>query len=231
MQLEEIRAEMEDELTWRQREIVFLRNVMVGIEKEEDKEKYRKSLVIMLYAHFEGFCKTCLLIYVKVINDLNLSRKEANDYLVASSMEGIFDGYDNLDRKCKIFKRQLPDDTDLHKFYRRADLVLQFNEFLDEQLVISDNVINTESNLWYHVLKKNLYKLGIDYKVFDQYQSSINILVNKRNSIAHGSEKFGILKNDYERIQDDIIEVMNNIIKILMKNLKDESFKKIESNR
>lgn len=38
MQLEEIRAEMEDELTWRQREIVFLRNVMVGIEKEEDKE-------------------------------------------------------------------------------------------------------------------------------------------------------------------------------------------------
>ena len=192
---------------------------MVGIEKEEDKEKYRKSLVIMLYAHFEGFCKTCLLIYVKVINDLNLSRKEANDYLVASSMEGIFDGYDNLDRKCKIFKRQLPDDTDLHKFYRRADLVLQFNEFLDEQLVISDNVI------------KNLYKLGIDYKVFDQYQSSINILVNKRNSIAHGSEKFGILKNDYERIQDDIIEVMNNIIKILMKNLKDESFKKIESNR
>ncbi len=56
-------------------------------------------------------------------------------------------------------------------------------------------------------------------------------MVNKRNSIAHGSEKFGILKNDYERIQDDIIEVMNNIIKILMKNLKDESFKKIESNR
>ena len=221
MQLEEIRAEMEEELTWRQREIVFLKNVMVGITKEEDKERYRKSLIVMLYAHFEGFCKTCLLIYVKAINDLNLTRKEANDSLVASSMEGIFNGYDNLDKKCKIFKRELPNDTGLHKFYRRTDLVVQFNEFLEQKLVIDDNVINTESNLWYHVLKKNLFKLGIDYTVFDQYQSSINTLVNKRNSIAHGSEKFGIAESEYKKIQDDIIETMNNIIKILMKNLKD----------
>lgn len=227
MQLEEIRAEMEEELTWRQREIVFLKNVMVGITKEEDKERYRKSLIVMLYAHFEGFCKTCLLIYVKAINDLNLTRKEANDSLVASSKEGIFNGYDNLDKKCKIFKRELPNDTDLHRFYRRTDLVVQFNEFLEQKLVIADNVINTESNLWYHVLKKNLFKLGIDYTVFDQYQSSINALVNKRNSIAHGSEKFGIAESEYKKIQDDIIETMNNIIKILMKNLKDESFKKI----
>lgn len=227
MQLEEIRAEMEEELTWRQREIVFLKNVMMRISKEEDRERYRKSLVVMLYAHFEGFCKTCLLIYIKVINDLNLTRKEANDYLVTLSMEGIFNGYDNLDRKCKTFKRELPDDTNFHRFYRRADLVLQFNEFLDEKLVIADSVINTESNLWYHVLKKNLFKLGIDYTVFDKYQSSINILVNKRNSIAHGSEKFGISENDCEKIQEDIVEVMNNIIKILMKNLKDESFKKL----
>lgn len=226
MQLEEIRAEMEEELTWRQREIVFLKNVMVGITKEEDKERYRKSLIVMLYAHFEGFCKTCLLIYVKAINDLNLTRKEANDSLVASSMEGIFNGYYNLDKKCKIFKRELPNDTGLHKFYRRTDLVVQFNEFLEQKLVIDDNVINTESNLWYHVLKKNLFKLGIDYTVFDQYQSSINTLVNKRNSIAHGSEKFGIAESEYKKIQDDIIETMNNIIKILMKNLKDESFKK-----
>ncbi|AJD28521.1 hypothetical protein G8E05_14215 [Clostridium botulinum] len=230
MQLEEIRAEMEQELTWRQHEIVFLKNVMMGIEKEEDKEKYRKYLVVMLYAHFEGFCKTCLLIYVKAINDLNLTRNEVNDCLVASSMEGIFNGYDNLDRKCKVFKRELPDDTDFHRFYRRTDLVLQFNEFLNEKLVIADNVINTESNLWYHVLKKNLFKLGIDYTVFDQYKSSINILVNKRNSIAHGSEKFGVPENDYKKIQDDIIKAMDNIIKILMKNLQDESFKKISSN-
>lgn len=221
MQLEEIRAEMEEELTWRQREIVFLKNVMVGITKEEDKERYRKSLIVMLYAHFEGFCKTCLLIYVKAINDLNLTRKEANDSLVASSMEGIFNGYYNLDKKCKIFKRELPNDTGLHKFYRRTDLVVQFNEFLEQKLVIDDNVINTESNLWYHVLKKNLFKLGIDYTVFDQYQSSINTLVNKRNSIAHDSEKFGIAESEYKKIQDDIIETMNNIIKILMKNLKD----------
>ena len=147
MQLEEIRAEMEEELTWRQREIVFLKNVMVGITKEEDKERYRKSLIVMLYAHFEGFCKTCLLIYVKAINDLNLTRKEANDSLVASSMEGIFNGYDNLDKKCKIFKRELPNDTGLHKFYRRTDLVVQFNEFLEQKLVIADNVAARKTNV------------------------------------------------------------------------------------
>ena len=34
MQMEEIRAEMEEELTWRQQELVFLKNVMTGIGKD-----------------------------------------------------------------------------------------------------------------------------------------------------------------------------------------------------
>lgn len=227
MQLEEIRTEMEEELTWRSKEIVFLQNVMNNITKEEEREKYRKSLIVMLYSHFEGFCKTCLLIYVKAINDLGIIRKQANDSLVASSMEGVFNGYDDLDRKCKIFRRKLPDDSKLHRFYRRTDLILQFNEFLEEKLVIEDNVINTESNLHYIILKKNLFKLGIDSQDFDKYESSIESLVNKRNSIAHGSEKFGITKDEYTKIYNDIKEIMNNIIKILMNNLQDESFKKI----
>lgn len=226
MQLDEIRAEMEEELTWRQKELVFLRNVLGNLSKEDDKNMYRKSLVVMLYAHFEGFCKTCLLIYIKSVNDLKIPRKQANDNLIAASMEYIFNGYDNLDRKCKVFKRQLPNDTELHRFYRRTDLVVQFNDFLDEDLVIADSVINTESNLWYHVLKKNLFKLGIDYTAFDKYESSIDLLVNKRNSIAHGSEKFGVKENEFKRMQDDIIETMNNIIKILIINLKDKSFEK-----
>ena len=226
MQLEEVRAEMEQELTWRHQELVFLGNITGYVNKEEDKEKYRKALIVMLYAHFEGFCKTCLLIYIKAINDLKISRKVANDSLVTSSMEEIFNRYDDLDRKCKVFKRQLPDDSKLHRFYRRTDFTKEFNDFLEEDLFIQDNIVNTESNLHYIVLKKNLFKLGIDYTIFNQFENSIDSLVNKRNSIAHGSERYGVKENEFMKVQSDILKVMNKIIKILMENIMDEKYKR-----
>lgn len=226
MQLEDIRAEMEEELTWRRQELIFLRNLLSNIRKEEDKEKYRKSLVVMLYSHFEGFCKTCLLIYIKAINDLRISRKVANDSLLTCSMEYIFNKYDDLDRKCSVFKRELPDDSKLHRFYRRTDLTKEFNNFLEEDLFIKDDVVNTESNLRYTILKKNLFKLGIDYNKFQEYENTINSLVNKRNSIAHGSERYGVREDDFTRIEKDIVKVMENIIRLLMENIQQENYKK-----
>lgn len=224
MQLEDIRAEMEEELTWRKTELKFLKNRMSNITKEKDKEKYRKSLVVMLYSHFEGFSRTCLLIYVNALNSLELKRNEFNECIIAASMNDIFKKYDDRDRKCKIFKRKLPEEKEIHRFFRRTDLIMQFNNFLEEKLLIPDEVVDTESNLRYHVFQKNLYRLGIEYTVFDQYKKQINDLVNKRNSIAHGAEKMGIEEKYYDNLENTIYNIMDYMVRILIDCLKHKKY-------
>lgn len=226
MQIEEIRAEMEEELTWRKGEIVFFKNRMSHISKENEKDRYRKVLVVMLYSHFEGFCKACFLIYLKSINSLGLLRKEVNENLIASSMEDIFRKYDDKDRKCDIFRRPLPNDKEIHRFFRRTDLIIQFNDFLEEKLYIPDKVIDTESNLRYHVMQKNLYRLGIDHRIFEKHRGNINKLVNLRNSIAHGSKRSGISYKDYESLEETVYNMMNELIKVLINSLEKNEFKK-----
>lgn len=152
---------METELAWRQEELAFLKNQLSNIQEEIQRDKYRKCLVLMLYSHFEGFIKICLLSYIQYVNSLHLKRENFNEELVASSMHREFNAYDNNDEKCNIFKKKLPEDKRLHRFYRRVNLLEELDVFKQNDLLIPDETVDTESNLWYIVLQKNLYKVGL----------------------------------------------------------------------
>lgn len=220
MTIDELREQMESELTWRSDELRMLKNNLQFIIKEEDKSRYRKSLVVMLYANFEGFCKICLLSYIKYLNNLNIKRKDISrkPELIASSMYEIFKLYDDKDRKNRVFKTTLPNDTNLHSVFRRADLIRGFDNFMEERILLNDEVVNTESNLWAHVLSKNLYILGIHPDSFKHHNIDIDRLVNIRNSIAHGTERRGITEKSFEKLEKCIIRtVMPNLITILIK--------------
>ncbi|MBC1345165.1 hypothetical protein HB799_13990, partial [Listeria welshimeri] len=43
-------SQIEEELTWRKDEFYFFKNQLSKMEKESDRERYRKSLVVMLYS-------------------------------------------------------------------------------------------------------------------------------------------------------------------------------------
>lgn len=126
---DEFRAELEEELRWRQEELVFFKNQLSNIESEIDADRYRKSLVLILYSHFEGYVKIALQTYIKYINSLSLQRKDVIPALAAAGMNREFLAYENLDRKCSVFKTELPDDTALHRFCRRVDFIQQMEEF------------------------------------------------------------------------------------------------------
>ena len=68
----------------------------------------------------------------------------------------------------------------------------ELDNFMNQKLHIQDSLIDTESNLWYIVLQKNLYKIGLPVDIFNDVKNDINGLVNRRNSIAHGNFKSGI---------------------------------------
>lgn len=186
MTVNEFRANLESELAWRQEELAFFKNQLNDIS-EDHRNKYRKSLVLILYSHLEGYIKLSLQTYVQYINSLSLSRDMVVTGLRAASMNKEFNAYDNLDRKNEVFRRKLPEDSNLHRFFRRVDFISQYEEFVGQDLEIDDSIINTESNMWYIVLQKNLYKLGLPIDLFQEFESDIDALVNRRNSIAHGN--------------------------------------------
>lgn len=207
----ELRAELEAELAWRQEDLAFFKNQLNNISDESEKDKYRKSLVLILYSHMEGYIKIALQTYIKYINEQNLPRKDVISGLMAASMNTEFNAYDNLDKKCDIFRRQLPEDKGLHRFFRRVDFLDQLVDFKNAPLVIEDSVINTESNLWYVVLQKNLYKIGLPVDMFKQYRRDIDALVNRRNSIAHGDLHSGVTSQEFLDWETKTNRVMSDI--------------------
>ena len=89
MTADELRLVLETELAWRQEELAFFKNQLNEIV-EEDKDRYRKSLVLILYSHMEGYIKICLQTYIQYINSQGLKRKEVDTGLMVASMHKEF---------------------------------------------------------------------------------------------------------------------------------------------
>lgn len=214
MTADELRAALETELAWRQEELAFFKNQLNEVE-ESNKNKYRKSLVLILYSHMEGYIKIGLQTYIQYINSQGLNRRDVNTGLMVASMHKEFIAYENMERKSEFFRRALPDDTRLHRLYRRVDFMEKMENFKEQELVIDDQIIDTESNLWYIVLQKNLYKIGLPVDLFDDYRSDIDALVNRRNSIAHGNFKSGVTDTEFSNWERKVSEILEGITRLL----------------
>lgn len=229
---EEVREEAEIILNNIIIEMNAMYNNIVTANKNDLKILFSKSFILLLYAHYEGFSNTILQIYLQHLNLKSLKRKEAKDVLIASSMDKIFQDYEKLDKKNGYFKKDFPEESHLHKFYRREDFLNQINNFLEEKLVLPDKVISTESNLSVKVLEKNLYKLGIPLFLEENDKIIITRLLMMRNDIAHtGSHRLLLqdiekMENEIRSIKDSIINLLNNLILKIYNALKNEEYKK-----
>ncbi|MGN0482900.1 MAG: MAE_28990/MAE_18760 family HEPN-like nuclease [Lachnospiraceae bacterium] len=89
------------------------------------------------------------------------------------------------------------------------------DDFKEKELYIDDQIIDTESNLWYIVLQKNLYKVGLPVNLFDEYQRDIDALVNRRNSIAHGSFKSGVSEKEFSNWESKVSEILSGVTRLI----------------
>lgn len=209
-----LRAALEAELAWRQEELAFFKNQLNEIP-EENKDRYRKSLVLILYSHMEGYIKICLQTYIQYINSQGLKRKDVKTGLMVASMYKEFIAYENMDRKNEIFRKELPDDARLHRLYRRVDFMEKVEDFKEQELYIDDQIIDTGSNLRYIVLQKNLYKVGLPIDLFDDHQKDIDALVNRRNSIAHGNFRAGVTEREFSGWEIKVTGILSGITRLL----------------
>lgn len=223
-----ILEELETELTWRESEIKFLKNLLINLKNEDEENTYRKALVVMLYAHYEGFCAFAFQTYVLAINEERLLRKQVNSSLVAASLNQEFSLFENEEYKeerfTRVFRKRAPDDKKLFKFSKRIYLLESLDNFLEQQIEIPDKVVNTENNLWPEVLKKLLYSLGLPENTFARHEDAIKTLVNTRNGISHGKDKEGIDVSTFGKLENATSDINKTIIKLIKKALANKEY-------
>ena len=129
---------------------------------------------------------------------------------------------------CLIIKKFASDDS-IHGLYRRVNLLESSSNLLSQPLIIEDTAVDTESNLWYVVLQKNLYRLGLPTDMFEEYRSDIDNLVNRRNTIAHGSRTDGVADTEYVRWESSTKSVMENIVRKIYFYANNEKYLRTEN--
>ncbi len=230
---QELNQEFEKELAVRINEILKLESLLLSI-KEDDEDTlgiYLKSLIIVLYSHFEGYCKKLMLIYIDYLNNLDLQCKDVQGGLMASCLYKEFQKLSDGNYKPVILgERALSDDTKLHLYGRRREFVQSYEDLSSRKLKISDSVVDTESNLKSHILKKLLYQIEADFQIVDQYQDTIDELVNKRNAYAHGVMIKYPSKNSYIEYRDKTLNLMKELKAHLYVCFSTQSFLKSAAN-
>jgi hypothetical protein len=224
MNLLQVRAELENERTWRKEEVRFLLNRLGDRGSEDEKDRYRRAVVLLLYAHFEGFCKTALLIFVKAVNDERLPCDSVKPALMSATCNEILLALADHNQKSDFFRTGAPEDAKLHFAWRSQTFLARLPDVLKKEVAIPDKVVDTESNLWPVVLKKNLFKLGLDYDAFSHHDGTITQLLNRRNNIAHGLDRDGMDAMKFSDLQRAVYDVIDSLLSMVMKALREKAY-------
>jgi hypothetical protein len=210
------RAEMEGEREWRETEMRQLRNQLSLLVSDDQRKTARKALVVMLYAHFEGVSKALLTMYVNRINSLGLRVDEVVPHIGAASLAEVFSALRDPNKKCAEFAQMLPNDTALHRFARDREFVEVAWKVAQRSVQINaDKVVDTESNLKPVVLKKILFRLGLDPALAQPWEGAIHLLLNRRNDVAHGTAKAGLEAKEYATLEQAVSLVVDDIVKAI----------------
>jgi hypothetical protein len=224
MDIGRIRSELEFERSWRIDELRFLENLEGLISDDDDRRRYRKALVVMLYSHFEGFVKIALLIYMRAINAANLKCEALNDALVASALAPLFNQVMS-GAKHSFFRHHLPDDSGLHALARRIDFLSSLPEVFALPARLDDKLVDTGSNLKTIVLKKNLFQLGLDHTLVEPYRLQLDRLVEDRNDLAHGVKKDGPDNNEYLILRASALDIMDTLMGLILTTAASEGYR------
>jgi hypothetical protein len=227
MTFADLRKQLELDLEWRQKEMRLLYNMLSNIDDEEEKRSYCKALVVMLYSHFEGFCKLAFSIYIDIINEENIRCSQVNANLAAISLEDIFQGINDPNKNCSFF-RGSPLDNKWKRFFRRVYFLNELVRILDEPVNLTDEYIKTDSNLKIPILNRTLYHLGFQPGSFDEYTGEISNLVDRRNDFAHGEMKPGIKKDEYEKFEQIAFKIMSDLMGLLDDSLRNKKYLKTQ---
>ncbi|MEO3859198.1 MAE_28990/MAE_18760 family HEPN-like nuclease [Acrocarpospora sp. B8E8] len=215
-----IRAVLENELTWRRDEIRHLRNLFTSAKIEADAVR-RRALLVMLYAHLEGFAKFSLEQYAIVINNAQVQIMHLKPQLYAACLVDRFKNY----RASEVADPYDSSATRARQVMKDAELI-QAIIGLQGQIATIDarSVASADSNLSASVLRRNLALLALDESDFHQFTSTMDGLLKLRNNIAHGER--ATLPSDpaFLKLEGRIFGLCETLMREIYQSVRDETY-------
>lgn len=191
MSLASLRAALEEDLAWRLDELRHLRNALLsGTSLESWSTTSMRTLLVMQYAHVEGFARNAFSLYVDAVNSCGVPCERVNSYLFAAALGREFEAF-----RSGASSVVVDDDG---TFMRRARNQYLFVTRLRElaQSVYSpdpDMVVSMEMNFGADVFRRTLFQLGIpETEVHRSHYLALEFVRNMRNDIGHGSRQGNI---------------------------------------
>lgn len=204
------RSILEEDLTWRADEIRHLKNALNLFQKDNEKSCIRKSMILLIYAHCEGFVKSSLQAYLSYLNDLEI---DGNAFIENLQLLGV-------EKKRKSLVNNSNNFSGFLNFFS------EFKKIQQQKLRFDENSIDTESNLKFDVLKKNLEYVGLKENDFIEIKEDLNSLLNRRNNIAHGSDHNLVQQNDVEKWLRTFDKICNHLIRVISDAVINKSYLK-----
>jgi len=225
----ELADELDSAYNERAREIRKLEDY--GLEQNDDElGVLRKALIVLLYAHFEGYCKFSLKCYVSYINRETPRLSEIKHGLLSACMEEAFKKLTNDQYKPVHMRRDGKEDKKLQTTGRRKEFLTNYDQTISGVARINEDIcIDTESNLWAHILENLLFKLDLDYDIVDRHESEINRLLLLRNAYAHGDKRQLPSVADYKIYRESVFELMRHLREEITSSFDQKAYLREES--
>ena len=195
-----IKDEIDLEIDWVIRETTRIKLLPHRYEFiEEEKDIYYKSMVPMIYAYLEGFVKNAIRIYMKFVNQLDLTFNDISIRLLVHKIE----------KKYNCFKENIKSIQNKEKL---VEQLLQDINSNDKTINFNDKAIqNINSYRLNKLLRELNFKEIEDRKIKD----GLNKLLQYRNGIAHGENSYRVDENLLMEFIDTIIKTMDYVSDII----------------
>jgi hypothetical protein len=203
-------SKLEAEFDWREAEIAHIKKLYVSTPKASAvRPTILKSLILLRYAHFEGFIRSCLNTMLDEVNRANCQIRDLARPFSDVALEPLI-----------IKIRRSMDNESVCRI-----LSLEDSTYLDEVAVLSE--FADSGNLWPDRVKRMLDRVGIEVYELDTYRSTISALVGIRNDIAHGKNTRVNNLEDYEMYEYGALAVCLGIILDVQKSIDERRYLKI----
>ncbi|PTX14693.1 hypothetical protein C8N40_110122 [Pontibacter mucosus] len=201
---------LDEDLGWRKKEISDL---LLIAKKESNNEVVLKSLILLLYAHWEGYIKLSSKLYIKYVSDKNINVGVLSSNFKAISIKEYIsrcienNGSMTLANEMAFMSKYLKLET--RKFQANVRIEDDFDS----------SIINTESNLKPKVLRNITSILGLGYKSAVQTREHYlnSQLLANRNAIGHGSKfddtkqvDFSLSLRDIEKLKEIVFAIIDS---------------------
>lgn len=192
---DELEGLVSSEYAWRRKELTNLRGIAFSARNSARKNLLR-SLIPILYAHWEGFVKKVSIAKLTYLVSKGLKYKDLNESFMAFAAFEAFGGQIPVNRFEAISK------------IAKGDIGL------DSSMQISpEKYIDTKSNLNSEVLREISLKVGVDYSLFVLKENLIDEkFLGLRNKICHG-ERVDVTSLEFDSLYAEVIDLI-----VLFKN-------------